>query len=288
MLQDCSRTVNHPAQRYQMGLSRNIALAILVGIFCAISSANAQQPTPSVIAAVQPGFEVATVKPSKPDSSRQDYDSVTDRVNIRNYSLRQLIREAYGLKSDSQILGGPKWIDKQRYDISAKIDDAEITKERAMTDAESDREDQLMLQSLLTERFQLKVSRAQRLLPVYALVIAKSGVKITSTPAAQKRHDLSARNGHLTATGITMDTLADFLTGQFENENRVIINRTGLAGNYDFKLDWTRDLGDGIPPDAAFPGLLTALREQLGLDEKPGKALIPVIVVESASEPALD
>jgi uncharacterized protein (TIGR03435 family) len=68
----------------------------------------------------------------------------------------------------------------------------------------------------------------------------------------------------------------------------VVLNRTGLTGEYDFKMDWTRDRGNGIPPDAPYPGLFTALEEQLGLKLKSQKGDVSVVVVDAASEPAFD
>jgi hypothetical protein len=71
-------------------------------------------------------FEVATVKPSRPGSTNEDWDSEGDRVTIKGYSLRKLIRAAFNLKSDSQIVGGPDWLDKQYFDIAAKIGEEQM------------------------------------------------------------------------------------------------------------------------------------------------------------------
>lgn len=145
-----------------------------------------------------------------------------------------------------------------------------------------------MLQSLLADRFGLKVSRGERTIPVYALVIAKSGLKLTPAAANETDHGISGNSAHMTATATSMDALADDLTTMPESDNRVVVNRTGLTTDYDFKLDWTRDRGNGIPEDAKYPGFFTALREQLGLELKPGTGLVSVVVVEAAVEPALD
>ncbi|MCL2453484.1 MAG: TIGR03435 family protein, partial [Alphaproteobacteria bacterium] len=121
-----------------------------------------------------PSFEVAAIKPSKPDARNHDWDSNEDRVRIEHYSLRDLIAYAYGLKSNSQVLGGPDWIDKRSFDITAKVDQAEVVKIRAMSRQEKGREWHMMMQSLLTNRFGLKVHPGQKSMPVFALVIAKS------------------------------------------------------------------------------------------------------------------
>jgi uncharacterized protein (TIGR03435 family) len=81
-----------------------------------------------------------------------------------------------------------------------------------------------------------------------------------------------------------MSGFADWFTSLAECD-RVVVDRTGLSGEYDFKLDWTEDSGQGVPSDAPLPGLFTALREQLGLELKPDKAPVEVVIVETASEP---
>jgi uncharacterized protein (TIGR03435 family) len=251
-------------------------------------SAGAQQSSPDVVATNPPSFEVASIKPSRSGSGNHNWDSSTDRVAIENYSLRDLIASAYGLKSDAQVLGGPQWLGKMHFDIAAKVDDAEVAKLRSMTAPEQSKEWNLMLQSLLADRFALKVTPGERTVPVYALVVAKSGLKLTPAAANETGHSISGDNAHMTATAISMDTLADDLTTMPESDNRVVVNRTGLTIDYDFKLDWTHDRGNGNPEDAQYPGLFTALREQLGLKLKPDMGLVSVVVVEAAVEPALD
>ena len=146
----------------------------------------------------------------------------------------------------------------------------------------------LMLQSLLADRFQLQISRRERDLPLYALVITKTGIKFVPSESTEKNHGLSVHNTRLTATGISMDSFADYLTGLPESGSRVVINQTGLTGDYNFKLNWTRDHGNGVPLDAPYPGLFTALEDQLGLKIESQKGSVPVVIVGSAVEPALD
>ena len=85
-----------------------------------------------------------------------------------------------------------------------------------------------------------------------------------------------------------MDGFADVLTGMRDMANRVVINRTGLGGNYDFQLDWSRDRGDGASQDSPYPGLFTALEEQLGLRLKSARAQVDVVVIESATQPTVN
>lgn len=185
-----------------------------------------------------PSFEVATIKPTKPDDTGHSLRSGTDRVSIENFTLRRLIRTAYGLKSDSQVLGGPEWIGKRAFDIEAKFDDAEVAKLQGLKGRERFQETRLALQMLLAERFQLQISRESRSIPVFALVLAKNGAKLTPSPQSDGKdkqgtdrgHTLDNTNGHLTAIAISMAGFADWFVYLPECD-RVVVDRTGLTGS---------------------------------------------------------
>jgi uncharacterized protein (TIGR03435 family) len=270
-----------------MAIARWVIPGFLAFSVLGAAAAHAQQTLPATSAEPRTSFEVASIRPSRPDSRNFDWDDSPGRVSISGYTLRRLIRVAYGLKSNAQVLGGPKWIDSARFDIVAKADDAETAKMQKMSDADWVKARSLMLQSLLAERFQLKLRRETRVLPIYALVVVKSGIKFKPAKPNEDS-DLSGWGGHLEATAITMDAFADYLNGVRELADRVVLNRTSVTATYDFNLDWLRDRGDGGSQDSEFPGLYTALEEQLGLKLEPEKAPTEVVIVESASEPALE
>ena len=275
-----------------LGIAGRVVLTLLgiaaVGRPLALGAIQAQDSDRQVAnTASLPSFEVAAIKPYKRDGWHHNWDSNEDRVSIEGYSLRDLIAYAYGLKSRSQVLGGPDWIDKQHFDISAKIDEAEVAKIRAMSRSEKGKEWNVMMQSLLANRFGLKVHPGQKRMPVFALVVAKSGLRCKPA-AASKGYHFSITNWHMTAVAISMDMLADYLTQQPESGNRVVVNRTGLTGDYDFAMNWTPDRGYGAPPAAQYPGLFTALHEQLGLELKPDKASVHAIIMDAAQEPEFD
>jgi uncharacterized protein (TIGR03435 family) len=280
-----------------MIMTRRIACFLALAMLSTPGAkAPAQQATAATVIEPKPSFEVVSIKPSRPDDQDRNWDSQGDIVSIENYTLRRLIRTAYGLKSDSQVLGGPDWIASRGFDIQAKFGDAEMAKMQKMSNRERYREARLALQTLLADRFQLGVRPETRSIPVYALVVAKTGAKLALSapqvdedgkPKADQNHSLHGGSGHLTAKAIAMTGFADWFTNLPECD-RVVVDRTGLAGEYDFKLDWTEDSGQGVAPDAPLPGLFTALREQLGLELKPDKAPIDVVIVESASKPALE
>ena len=283
-----------------------IGLLALAAIFVSMNAQQAQKDNANAIQNNAPSFEVAAVKPGDPDKSGQDFDIDDERVSLQNYTLRDLVRIAYGLKMDQQIEGGAKWTDTQRFDISAKIDDAEYARLRTQRGPEYSREFNRMLQSLLAERFQLRVTPKERIMPVYELVVANSGAKLTPSPPQHRGSSMSTHIGggdglesstgatprndvaRLTAKGISMDSFADTLTGQRETGDRIVINRTNLAGDYDFNMVWASDRGDGVAADSTYPGLFTALQDQLGLKLETGKGPVAVIVIDSAAQPATD
>jgi len=197
-------------------------------------------------------------------------------------------------------------MDAQRYDIAAKIDDAEYARLRTLRGTENSREFNRMRQGLLAERFQLKVARKERIMPVYALAVSKSGAKLSPSPLQQGNQslsvnsrqpdasasvgDLAARNDtvQMTAAGVSMDSLADALTRQRETGDRIVVNRTGLPGDYDFKMIWTTDRGEGAAADSPYSGLFTALQDQLGLKLESQKGSVEVIAIQSAAQPIID
>jgi uncharacterized protein (TIGR03435 family) len=262
-----------------------------------IGTAQAQEPSTAAATADKlPSFEVATIKPSKPGDQSQNLRSGGGRIEIENFTLRRLIRTAYGLKSDSQVVGGPDWMGKQPFDITGKYDDAEVARMQQMASGrERFQEARRALQALLADRFQLRCTQETRTIPVYALVALKTGAKLSpSAPQMgadgkplDKGHGLNNTNGHLTATAVSMSSFADWFAYLPECE-RVVVDHTGLSGEFDFKMEWAQDYGQGVPPDATLPGLFTALREQLGLELKPDKAPVDVVVVTSAKEPEAD
>ncbi len=296
MVQGLARELRCGRKRRRSGTPCALLIAAL-SILCLFGQSAtpviAQESPATTTAGRRLAFEVAAVKPSRPGRWGDDLDESGDRLTIQNYTVRRLIREAYGLKSDSQIIGGPEWIGNQRFDVVAKVDDAEAARMNKMTDDQSGKEWALMLQSLLADRFQLRVTRGERSLPVFALVVAHSGPKMKPTPANganEKGGDpgIDINWGELAARAASMDGFADVLTSLRDLENRVVVNRTGLAGSYDFQLDWARDRGDGASTDSPYPGLFTALEEQLGLKLRSERATVDVVVVESAAQPSIN
>lgn len=264
-----------------------------------------------------PSFEVATIKPAAP-SARETESNWVPQPLMENVPLSQIIRDAYDAHSDAQLIGGPQALLDQRFDLRTKIDAEDIAKLKVMSPKDGSRRVRLMLQALLRDRFQLKMHVETRELPVYALVVAKGGpkLKLTATDSAPAPQTHAAAqppsspghpphrppkgmhwmmgsgpNGtHMAVSGGTMKELAAALTGQEATEGRLVIDRTGLTGKYDWYLAWTPPRAqmesNGSSPVSDAPGLFTALRQQLGLKLESQKGPVQVVVIDHLEPPS--
>jgi uncharacterized protein (TIGR03435 family) len=207
----------------------------------------------------QTSFEVASIKPSDPDSQLKVDFAAGGRLIVTHATLRFLIKIAYDI-SDDQLSGGPGWVNSTRFDVQGKPPNANG----------SNPETHLRLQRLLADRFQLEMRKESKPMPIFALVAAKNGPKMKrdSSPGDPELKNGNGR-GLLTATRVDMPTLAKFLSeGQ---TGRPVTDLTGLPGRFDFKLEWTPDASlqtNGaltMAPDAGGISIFTALQQQLGL-----------------------
>jgi uncharacterized protein (TIGR03435 family) len=221
-------------------------------------------------------------------------------------SLKDLIKYAYDTTSDEQLVGGPSWMSTEFFEVRAKAADTDIKAINKLDWQKQIDQTRLMVQSLLADRFQLKASIQSQEHQVYALVVAKGGPKLKEvelspfpppgTPPPPGAH--LPRLGwtgpqELSATAWPMNEMASFLTRAFPEINHLVIDQTGLKGNYDFVLT-------GIPrpsPQPANPSaapseeasttsIFTALQEQLGLKLELRKADVEVLVIEDVEMPS--
>ncbi len=251
-------------------------------------------------------FEVASIKPSNGDDHRVSIQFVPGGgFRSSGTTLKMLVTQAYDVR-DFQISGGPGWITSDRYDINAKAErgdsDAPPPDPRNMSDDQMRTMRQQMqerLRGLLAERFQLIIHRETRELPVYALVVAKNGPKMKQSEfkAGERRRMMRMGRGLMTGEGVPLDMMTNVLSNQL---GRPVIDRTGLTGPFDIKLEWTPDPGqaggpfggpppsvDGLPaPDPNGPTLFTAIQEQLGLRLESTKGPVDVIVIDKVEKPS--
>ncbi len=251
-------------------------------------------------AASLPPWDVSTIKPAATDAHGSRLMFTPDGISITNVPLYMIAREGFGLEDD-RILGGPNWAKTAMFDIEAKVAPEDVAKVKPL----SVEQRRLMMVSLLQDRCGLKFHHETRDLPVYDLVLAKGGSKLQTSapdPADDKgekhgKHMLMMNgHGHVESTGTDIRGLARVLSGQL---HRTVIDKTGLTGNFDYKLDWTPDdasqamikSGDPAPgenansQDNVGPSLFTALEEQLGLKLESAKGPVDVVVIDALEQP---
>jgi len=240
------------------------------------------------------------------------------RFVAQNVTVKFLLEEAYGVK-DSQLSGTPGWLDSEHYDIEAKAEDAAVERERTLAPEQRHEQVMLMLQSMLADRFKLALHHETKALPVYALVVAKSGAKLHETPAAPadsappeplgkpgsgpapRGSIMMKGRGNLEVNGIALSLFADALSRQL---GLLVVDQTGLKGEYDFTLKWTPDDGQGQmfrgagdpgtgqpaasapTSDSSGPSIFTALQEQLGLKLESQKAPVDTLVIDHVERPS--
>ena len=255
-----------------------------------------------------PSFEVATIKPVGPDKP----DS--------GMTVRQYIAMAYGVPMPRglpgnqyeglQVLGGPEWIDKDRYVIDSRPPDELREAMRMMSDEDRRAENEMLDQSLLRERFHLKVHFETREMSVLQLVPAKGGLKITpvdppppgAIPPPTKAGGfrpgtMSLQVGNtglniLNGRSVTMEQLSNVIRGQAaEIAGRPVIDDSGFHSRFDLNnfrfsgLAYTQGTGGGSATDPDVPSLAQALEEQLGLKLVRTKAQVEVVVIDSMDRP---
>lgn len=246
-------------------------------------------------AATQRQFDVASIKPNTVTPGcpplRCGVTTIprSGRLIIKNYSLRMLIRTAYGVGVDD-IHGGPGWRDDDKFDIEAKTGGP----------VESDRSLFLMLRELLADRFKLKLHPATRDAPVYALVTGPGGLKIQksqdgiSTPrgplgtgSLQLIHDDADRR-KITGNA-SMAEFAIFLSRisgrSLADPGRPVLDETGISGTFDLNLSWTAEPAFAGELD---PALISAVQDRLGLKIKVRRGTAEILVIDSAERPLPD
>jgi uncharacterized protein (TIGR03435 family) len=252
-------------------------------------------------------FEVASIKPSEGDGRMVRIQMAPGgRYTASGVNVKMLIQQAFDIR-DYQILGGPAWMSSTPFDINAKAEDPNVTRDQVRQ----------MLQSLLAERFQMKFHRETRELPIYSLLVGKNGHKLqlsenqpspeasasqsragTSTGSASGARGnatmMSIGRGQLNAQSAPMTAFVNMLAQQL---GRPVLDKTDLKGNYDIKLEWTPDessrtlpgtAGGDAPPagDTSGPSIFTAIQEQLGLRLASDRGPVEVLVIDTLEKPS--
>jgi uncharacterized protein (TIGR03435 family) len=253
-------------------------------------------PKPMSASNESPAFEVSVVRLNKTGDSGSHSNFQDGRFTATNVLLKNVLHyQAYGVP-ELRILGGPKWINSQRFDIEAKTDSTIAEELRKLGRDEGRAVRQEMFQKLLADRFKLAVHWETRTLPIYALVVARQGSKLE--PAKQSDHSsgTSAGYGSFTARNLALDEIAQALTQELSDElGRPIVDKTGIQGRYDATLKWAPDkdpdprsggAASSAPAADAEPALFTAIQEQLGLKLESAKGPVKVLVIDHVEMPS--
>jgi uncharacterized protein (TIGR03435 family) len=259
--------------------------------------------------AQKPSFEVATVKPAHEGRSFLNAPPSNGYFSAIG-CLKWFVSYAYRLRDD-QVLGGPAWVKADLWEIQAKAAESTVPQPSPLADNTKPDAIALMLQSLLEERFQMKLHRETQDFRLYILAVGKGGPELKlsedqidprvaplqNIPLDQPRGMIRRTGDDLTARSVRMSTLANFLSQWL---GVPVLDKTGLDGLFDFKLHWTPPPFAGTPPgfpcsagrevsppsasEASASSIFTAI-EELGLKLEAVKAPLEVLVIDSVQKP---
>jgi uncharacterized protein (TIGR03435 family) len=234
-----------------------------------------------------------------------------DSLMTKNQTLQELLKLAYGVQA-SQISGGPDWLATASFNIEAKLDDATVAGLKTLSPEQQKMERDLMFQNLLADQFKVALHRESRLLPGYALVIAQNGPKVQPSKPGDTYpngikgfdglpggpHKFAFDSNGLTVQALSMSFVANSLAMHL---GEPVVDRTGLTGDYDFKLKFSPAAGMTVHKDeqsgtktttipvssisAHNAALVAAVEEQLGLKLDPQTVPLPVLVIDRAEKP---
>ncbi len=268
-------------------LIRGLAILVTVFMTFTLQIAFGQESTPVTVSNRQQAnsytkpitFDVISIKKTKSELTGGS-GFTADGFDVRAAMPAFLIVAAYDFKDMSRIRGMASWCVTERYDVQAKVATSDIVEWQKL-DASSRR---LALQSLLQERFKLRVHRETKQSKIYELVVDKKGPKFREVKPGAASTSASAKEpkrSPLIGQGDTMDFLASELPSL--GVSRPVLNKTGLEGRYNFKL---KLIPEENAPSLSDSSIRSALKEQLGLDLKSAKGQVETLLVYSIERPS--
>jgi uncharacterized protein (TIGR03435 family) len=268
------------------GLDLLVAIALIAMLgplaLCQTSYVSVEATSPIVASPGEPmpAYEVATIKP---------WNGTGFGLPLRIY-----IQSAFGIPlNTTAYMIGPDWVSSAKYVIQAKPPDSMLDAMQTMSAEQRRRETGLMEQSLLADRFKLKAHFENREMPVYQLVPAKGGPTLKETTDSIKGNgQLRIGASAIRGNAVPMHELISVLEGVPDIGGRVVIDKTGLTGAYDFSLKWAPMQAAAVPssgtastPNAEGPSFFKAVEEQLGLKLVPAKGQGQVLVIDRIEQP---
>ena len=252
---------------------------------CAIlviaSGACAQTATPP---SDQPRleFEVASIRLSSPTQHGfQDIKARADGYTANYLPVKMMIAFMYRIPA-RQIIGGPRWLEEDRYDVEAKTD-----KKYSVEDLNT------MYQNLLADRFHLKFHIETKEANAYVLTIDRNGskMKVSDQPPSYNFPITFSGIGVMHGTHVPMPFFCWMLGQMLQGDERPVVDMTGLSGFYDFKLsflprDFPQEVRNNLPQEALDrPSIFDALKEQLGLKLTAQKGPVQYFVIDHVDRP---
>ncbi|WP_158822906.1 TIGR03435 family protein [Granulicella sp. S156] len=285
------RLAKRSAGRRGMGRSIRVVVAATVCMLAIGQGSGQSNATRSQAeagaAAHTPTYEVVVIRRSKGDSDSAGYGDTPDGFWMRNLKLSALVPDAYGVRGDA-VSGWPGWAGSMSFDIEAKMDMETAEALGKLPKQQQDEQRQLMLRSLLVDRFKVKVHRATEIRTTYELILAKGGVRMKEDNAKTDRDgnpwqegvqpatDWQSSDGKISGHAMPFPMLINMLQG---NAGSIVVDHTGLTGRYDVALQWDAS-------DTTGPSLSTALEEQLGLRLKQTKTTVDTVVIDHLEMPS--
>jgi uncharacterized protein (TIGR03435 family) len=303
-------------ERIFLSITRFAAIALFFVVILAHATPSRAQSSVQSTAVEAPAleYEIVSIKLNNSGiESRPVMNNTPDGYIATNVPLIMFIQSAYGIFDTDRIIGAPGWLDSDRYDIEAKMDNSVAAALSKLNPEQRTAARQQMFQALLARRFNLSIHRDTKELSVYSLAIAKSGSKLHDAKPGDTYPNgykdgagrggagtiqMSGR-GQLVGQGVSTTQFAGMLSFLLSHP---IQDKTGLTGKYDFTLQWTPGEGEGAailnrpvaatsgepPPalDPNGPSLPTALQDQLGLKLESKKAPAEIIVIDHVERPS--
>lgn len=262
-----------------------------------VAFAQAQQPAAPATKPIV--FDTVSVKPNKTNDAHRGSMLRPDGFDAENITPIWVLDWAFGrtAQDENYFSGLPGWVSSDRFDIIAKVAGPDVPVWKHMSNAEK----QQMIRGVFADRFKLQTHTEAREQLIYALVVAKNGAKLQP---ARRKVVLAGGDGTaienawfgrsasgIVAGNMTLDDFAEHLTAL--QLGRPVQNHTGIAGLYDFKLDFA-PMTSGAEPSAASPAtapdpapdIFTAIQEQLGLKLEPGKGPVAFLVIDHIERPS--
>jgi uncharacterized protein (TIGR03435 family) len=286
--------------------------ALTIPVMFGLAKAKANRTEAPALITVSPAYHSISIQPATPVEDKNSSRVFSSRMintleglSATNVTLRELIGLAYQVDGDvisgDQISGGPDWLNSQRYNIEAKLDQSVADELRKLTHEQRGLETGRLLQAFLADQFRLTLHRETKDLQVYALLIASAGPKLHEAkpgdtyPQGVRAPDgqpgvgmMSFAKGKLVGQAVLIKTLAGVLS---HHAGRTVVDKTGLTAKYDFTLQWMPTKNDKqsehtTQSQSSEPSIFTALQEQLGLKLEPQTDPIEALVIDHVEKPS--